>query len=265
MVIGGGYTGIEVAAELNDFVHSSGKFYKNVSANEVKVTVVDPGPRIIHEMGEDLSAYAMNMLRKRGMEFHLNTKVIGVTSDKVELDGGTSIASNTPIWAAGTAPQPVIDALPCEKNRGRIIVNEYMEAPGWPGVWALGDLAQIPDPKTGNPYPTTAQHATREGKRAAYNVAAALQGKDGDKKPFQFATLGMLAPIGHRRAVTQIKGLKFSGFFAWLLWRGIYLSKLPGIDRKIRVALDWALDLFLPRDIVQLKFLMKSKPPPSAG
>jgi len=262
VVVGGGYTGIEVAAELNDFVHSSRRFYKNIKADEVKVLVVDPGTRIMHEMSEGLADYGLNLLRKRGMEFLLQTRVKGVAEDKVEFQDGNHVETKTTIWAAGTSPQQVVGQLPCVNERGRIEVNEYLEVPNYPGVWALGDCAQVPDAKTGKPFPPTAQHATREGKRVAYNVAAAVKGKDQNKKAFKYKTMGMLAPLGHRSAVAQIMGLKFSGFFAWFLWRSIYLGKLPGFDRKMRVALDWFLDMFLPKDIVQLKFLMRPKQSP---
>jgi NADH:ubiquinone reductase (H+-translocating) len=257
VVVGGGYTGIEVAAELNDFVESSQRFYKSIRPDEVKVWVVDPGTRIMHEMSEGLADYGLNLLRKRGMEFLLQTRVKAVTPDRVEFQDGNFVETKTPIWAAGTAPQPAIRELPCANERGRVEVNEYMEVPNLPGVWALGDCAQIPDPRTGKPYPPTAQHATREGKRVAFNVAAAIKGKN--KKPFKYKAMGMLAPLGRRSAVAEILGIKFSGFIAWFMWRSIYLAKIPGWDRKFRVAIDWFFDMFLPRDLVQLKFLVRPK------
>jgi len=256
-VVGGGYTGIEVAAELNDYVGASRRFYRNVKPDEVKVVVIDPGDRIMHEMSEGLAEYGLALLKKRGMEFRLKTRISKVTPDTVETADGGKVETHTAIWAAGTSPQPVIASLPCADPKGRIEVNEYLEVPGYPGVWALGDCAVIPDPHTGKPYPPTAQHATREGKRAAHNVAAAINGREGDRRPFIYQTQGMLAPLGRRSAVAEIKGLRFSGFFAWLLWRCIYLGKLPGWDRKVRVAIDWFLDIFLPKDIVQLKFLIR--------
>ncbi len=261
-VVGGGYTGIEVAAELNDFVSFSRRFYKNVKADEVKVIVIDPGDRIMHEMSEELADYGFKLLKKRGMEFRLQTRVQGVTKESVEIQDGDKIDTHTAIWAAGTSPQPVIAALPIANKRGRIEVNEYMEVQGFPGVWALGDCAVIPDPHSGRPYPPTAQHAIREGARVAHNISASISGKDDKKRPFVFQTQGMLAPLGHRSAVADIKGFKFSGFFAWFMWRAVYLGKLPGWDRKIRVALDWFLDMFLPKDIIQLKFLIKGRQSP---
>ncbi len=262
-VVGGGYTGIEVAAELNDYVDASRRFYKNVKSDEVKVIVIDPGDRIMHEMSEGLADYGTALLKKRGMEFRLNTRISKVTPDSVETADGGKIETHTAIWAAGTSPQPVIASLPCADKKGRVEVSEYMEVPGYPGVWAMGDCAVIPDPHSGKPYPPTAQHATREGKQTAHNIAAAINRKEGDRRPFVYKTQGMLAPLGHRSAVAEIKGLKFSGFFAWALWRCIYLGKLPGWDRKIRVAIDWFLDIFLPKDIVQLKFLMRPRQAPT--
>lgn len=262
-VVGGGYTGIEVAAELNDYVDASRRFYKNIKSDEVKVVVIDPGDRIMHEMSEGLADYGLRLLQKRGMEFRLKTRITSVTADCVETGDGQKIDTCTAIWAAGTAPQPVIASLPCADTKGRIEVNEYMEVAGYPGVWAIGDCAQIPDPHTGKPYPPTAQHAEREGKRTAENVAASINSRAGDRRPFVYQTIGMLAPLGRRSAVAEIKGFKFSGFFAWAMWRCIYLGKLPGWDRKIRVSIDWFLDVFLPRDIVQLKVEIRPTQPPS--
>jgi NADH dehydrogenase len=259
IVAGAGFAGVETAAEINDFAQASCKYYRNIHPNEVRVVLVEPGSRITPEISEDLAAYALNKLRKRGIEFCLQTKIVSAIPGKVELDNCDYIPTNTLIWTAGTAPDPIIETLPCERDkRGRIIVNEYLEIPHWSGVWALGDCAFILNPETGNSYPSTAQHAVREGKQVAHNIAATILGKDKDKKPLRFSHIGTLAPLGHRIAVAEIKGFKFSGFFAWWLWRAIYLSKLPGLDRKIRVAFDWTLDLFFSRDTTQLKVLYKT-------
>jgi NADH:ubiquinone reductase (H+-translocating) len=260
VVAGGGFAGVEVAAELNDFVHVSRKLYKNLHPDDLKLILVVGGSRIMPEISDDLAVYALDKLRKRGIKFYINTRLVDAGENKVELDDGNhiSIPTNTLIWTAGVSPDPIIQTLPCEKDkRGKIMVNEYLEVLDLPGVWALGDCAHIPDPETGNPFPPTAQHAVREGKQTAKNIAATILGKDQDKRPFKYTPLGTLAPLGHRTAVAEIMGFKFSGFFAWWLWRTIYLTKLPGLDRKIRVAIDWTLNLFFQRDIVQLKVFMK--------
>jgi NADH dehydrogenase len=141
--------------------------------------------------------------------------------------------------------------LPCDTERGRIKVNEFMQAEGWPGVWALGDCALVPDPSTGKFYPPTAQHAIRQGKILARNIAATIDG--GALRPFRFATLGLLAAIGRRSGVANILGFQFSGFIAWFLWRTIYLAKLPRLEKKARVAIDWGLDLLFSKDLVQFQ------------
>jgi NADH:ubiquinone reductase (H+-translocating) len=142
-----------------------------------------------------------------------------------------------------------MDTLPCKKERGRVLVNEYLEVPEWPGVWSLGDCAVVPDLKTGKSHPPTAQHALREGKVAAQNILATIRGER--KKPFLFSTIGLLAPTGKRSGVANILGVNFSGFIAWWLWRTIYLTKLPRFEKKIRVAFDWTLDLLFSKDLVQ--------------
>ena len=145
----------------------------------------------------------------------------------------------------------MVAALDCPKDRGRIVTDSFLQVPGLPGVWAVGDCAHIVDASTGEPCPPTAQHAVREGRCAAENIAASLRGSA--QRAFAFKALGKMGSLGHRSAVAEVFGLKLSGFLAWWLWRTVYLMKLPGLDRKIRVAVDWTLDLLLPSDIVQLR------------
>ena len=152
------------------------------------------------------------------------------------------------MWTAGTEPNPLVSALPCKKECGRVLVNQFLEVPGWPGVWAVGDCAFVPDARhPGKSHPPTAQHAIREGRVVSHNIAASLYRRP--LKPFSFRTIGLLASIGRRRGVARIFGFNFSGFFAWWLWRTIYLSKLPGLDKKIRVAFEWTLDLLFRKDV----------------
>jgi NADH dehydrogenase len=145
-------------------------------------------------------------------------------------------------------PNPLLASLPCQKEGGRVLVNQFLQIPGWPGVWAVGDCAFVPDNnEPGKSYPPTAQHAIREGRVAAQNIARALAGRS--LKQFSFKTIGLLASIGRRTGVARVLGFNFSGFFAWWLWRTIYLSKLPGLDKKVRVAFDWTLDLLFCKDV----------------
>jgi len=248
VVAGGGFAGAETIAGINDFLREAVRFYPHLTEDMIRVVLVHPGDVILPELGKELGAYAQKKLAQRQLEIRVNTKVVDVTGDDVQLSDGTRIPARTVIWTAGTSPTPLIAALPCEMERGRLVANEYLEVKGWDGVWALGDCAAITDPKTGHAYPPTAQHALRQGRTVAYNVLAAMRG--GKKKPFVFSTLGLLAAIGRRTGVANILGIHFSGFIAWFLWRTIYLSKLPRMEKKIRVAIDWTFDLVFAKDLV---------------
>jgi NADH dehydrogenase len=249
VVAGGGFAGVETVAGINDFVRGALRTYPNLHENMIRMVLVHPGPVILPELGERLGVYAQRKLSERKVEILLNTKVTGVTERSVELSDGQVIYGNTLIWTAGTSPNPLLGTLPCRKERGRLIVNEQLEVGDFPNVWALGDCAAIPDRKMGGFHPPTAQHALRQGQVLAHNIMAAIRG--GDRKPFAFSTIGQLAAIGRRTGVATIAGINFSGFLAWWLWRTIYLSKLPRFEKKVRVALDWTLDLVFSKDLVQ--------------
>lgn len=249
VVAGGGFAGVETIAGINDFVRQAMRFYPNLAADHLRMILVHPGEVILPELSPKLGRYAQRKLTARGIDMRINTKVAGVTDQEVELSDGTRIETHTVIWTAGTSPHPLLDTLPCQKERGRLLVNEYLEVPEWPGVWALGDGAMILDRQTGGAFPPTAQHALREGKSLARNLTAVIQG--GTKRPFTFSTIGQLAAIGRRTGVANILGVNFSGFVAWWLWRSIYLSKLPRFEKKLRVVLDWTLDLLFSKDLVQ--------------
>ena len=249
LVAGGGFAGVETAAALHDFLHDAVKFYRHLSPERLRLVLVHAGDRLLPELGPALGDYAGDKLAEQGIELRLSTRVVGVDGDTVRLSDGTQVRSRTVVWTAGTEPHPLLATLPARKERGRVVVNEQLGVEGFPGVWALGDCAWIPDGKGGS-HPPTAQHALREGKVLAGNVTAAIEGRPG--RPFRFRTLGQLAAIGRRRGVARVLGHNFSGFFAWWLWRTIYLSKLPGAEKKLRVMLDWTLDLLFTRDLVKL-------------
>jgi len=248
VVAGGGFAGVETIAGVNDFIREAVEFYPHLAEENIRMVLVHPGAVILPELGEKLGAYAQKKLAERGVEIRVNTRVTAATDDGVALSDGSVIRTNTLVWTAGTTPNLLLQKVPCEKDRGRLKVNSMMEVPGWPGVWALGDCALVPDPE-GKPYPPTAQHALRQGKVAAQNVMSSIRG--GQKRPFVFSTLGQLAAIGRRTGVASIFGFNFSGFIAWWMWRTIYLSKLPRFEKKLRVALDWTLDLIFTKDLVQ--------------
>ena len=248
VVAGGGFAGVETVAALNDFVREALPFYPSVREEMLRVILVHSGPVILPELGEALGRYTQKVLTGRGVDIRLNTRVKGVTEENVSLVDSSSIPTRNLVWTAGTAPSPLIFSLPCMKAGGRLLVDQFLRVPDWPNLWAVGDCAFVPDMR--NPvksHPPTAQHAMREGKIVAQNIVAALV--DRPLKSFSFRTIGLLASIGRRMGVARIFGFNFSGFFAWWLWRTVYLSKLPGLDKKIRVAFDWTLDLLFPKDV----------------
>jgi len=248
VVAGGGFAGVETVAALNDFVREAMPFYPNLREGMLRVILVHSGSVILPELGEDLGRHTQKVLARRGVRILLNTRVKSMTEDKVFLAYRAPIPCSSLVWTAGTVPSPLISSLPCAKERGRIAVNRFLQVSDWPDVWAVGDCAFVPDIRNpGKAHPPTAQHAIREGRVVAQNIAAALLGRP--LKSFSFKTIGLLASIGRRAGVARIFGFNFSGFLAWWMWRTIYLSKLPGLDKKVRVAFDWTLDLLFPKDV----------------
>jgi NADH dehydrogenase len=246
VVAGGGFAGVETLGAINDFVRAAIRFYPNLDPDDVRMVMVTPDALILPELGPELGAYAQRKLGERGVEIITGAKVRSVHDGAVELTDGRMIDAGTLVWTAGTAPNPLLATLPFERRAGRVIVNEHLEVPAHPDVWAIGDCALIPDARTGGFHPPTAQHAMRQGRTVARNVAVSLHG--GRKTPFAFSTLGQLAAIGRRTGVAKVFGIRFSGFVAWWLWRTVYLSKLPRFEKKVRVALDWTLDLCFAKD-----------------
>jgi len=259
VVAGGGFAGVETIGSLNDFLREALPYYPNLNRRMLRLVLVHPGDFVLPELGLDLGRYASGQLRSRGVEIHANSKVTGVTPREVILSDGTRLSTFTLVWTAGTAPCPALHLIDLPKERGRIKVEATLAVPGHPGLWALGDCAVIPDVnKAGACHPPTAQHASREGRVLAANIAASVRGEA--LRPFTFKTLGLLASIGRRTGVARILGVNFSGFVAWWLWRTIYLSKLPGFEKKVRVALEWSLDLFFKKDFVQYLRAPQTRP-----
>jgi len=247
---GGGFSGVETAGAVNDLVREAVRYYPELSEELIRVIIVHPGEVLLPELGEELGRYAERKLRERKVEVLKGARVAGYDGLRVTLADGESIPAATLIWTAGVKPSPAIAALPCRKERGRLAVNEFLAVPDFPGVWAAGDCAAVPDAKTGKSHPPTAQHGLREGLIAAKNIEATILGRR--MKRFTFTTLGQLATIGHHTGVATILGVKFSGFLAWLMWRTIYLLKLPRLPKKLRVVTGWTLDLLFSRDLEQM-------------
>ncbi len=251
VVSGGGFSGVEVAAELNDFVRRvAGQHYRGIDPKEIRVILLHGMERILPEMPPSLADYAHRLLSARGVEIRLQAWLSAATGDAAILKSGEVIPTKTLVSTVPASPNPVVDAMSLEKARGRIVVDEYLRSKSHPNVWALGDCATVPV-LDGGFAPPTAQHAIREAELVAENIASVLSG--GKPRPFQFKGLGKLGSLGRHSAVAEVFGLKISGFVAWWLWRTIYLMKMPSFWRKVKVAVSWTLDLFLPPELVQLR------------
>jgi NADH dehydrogenase len=250
VVVGGGSTGVEIAAELKDLLELAARSFRAVELRP-RVVLVHSRPMVLSELGPRLGRYTTRKLRNAGIELRLGRRVRRVEVDRVELDDDTVISSATVVSTVGNAPNPVLAGVPAARDgRGWLAPDATFSLPGAAYVWAIGDCASIIDPKTDRPMPATAQHAVREGPHAARNVLAALEGQS--QKPFDYRQLGMLVSVGRFKAVGDVLGIKVSGLLGWFLWRSYYLLRLPTLDRRIRVAIDWTLDLLLVRDIVEI-------------
>jgi NADH dehydrogenase len=247
---GGGFAGAETTGAINDFVRETIRYYPDLNEEFIRVVVIHPGDFLLPELGEELGEYAERKLRKRKVEVIKGVRVASYDGSVVTLTDGNTIAASTLIWTAGVKPSPVIAPLPCGKERGRLLVSEYLAVTGVPGLWAAGDCAAVPVSDTEKFHPPTAQHGLREGLVAAKNIEAVVLNRP--LKSFTFTTLGQLATIGRRTGVAMVLGVKFSGFIAWMLWRTVYLMKLPRLPKKLRVMVAWTLDLFFSRDIEQM-------------
>jgi NADH:ubiquinone reductase (H+-translocating) len=247
---GGGFSGTETTGAVNDFVRETMRYYPQLREELVRVVVVHPGNFILPELGEELGRYAERKLRDRKVEVIKGPRVANYDGVVVSLSDGTSIPAATLIWTAGVKPSQVIAQLPCEKERGRLLVSEFLAVTGVPGLWAAGDCAAVPILNTENFHPPTAQHGLREGVTVAKNIEATIL--DRSLKSFRYKMMGQLASIGHRTGVAMVFGIKFSGFIAWWFWRSVYLMKLPRLAKKLRVMVSWTLDLFFGQEIEQM-------------
>ncbi|MGI0092941.1 MAG: NAD(P)/FAD-dependent oxidoreductase, partial [Nitrosotalea sp.] len=258
VVVGGGFAGVETVGELNTLVRDAVKvFYHEIDIKDIRVVLVDAMDKILPEVSDDLSKFATQKLKESGIEIVLKNPVSTATSSNVKLKDGTMMETHTLVWAGGVTPEKIIKELQCEHDRGgRIIVNEFLEVKGFGGIYALGDCASITDPHTGRPYPPTAQNAVEQAKVVASNVISVIRG--GSKVSFNYKSRGIMAQIGKRNGVGILFGIKTHGLLAWIIWRTYYLIQLSTFEKKLRVLIDWSIDLFFKPDITRLKIFTEN-------
>jgi len=257
VVAGGGFAGVELAGALNDFARGILADYPNLRTEELRIILVHARDRILPELSESLGDYALERMKARGVTFKLNARLADARPGVVVLKPEEEIRAQTLVWTAGNTPNPLLKTLNVERDRrGAVMADSNLAVQGHHGLWAVGDCAAVTDAKTGKPCPPTAQYALREAITLAHNIHASIKGRP--LKPFHFNSLGGLCVVGHHTACAELtiplarqNTIRFSGLLAWLMWRAIYLSKLPGLERKVRVLMDWVIEIFFPRDIVQ--------------
>ncbi len=251
VVVGGGYTGVEVAAEINAFVREAAKSYRKVDPEEVRVILLQGASRILPELNEAQATFSQRQLERQGIEVRLDTLIQGATAQTAILADNVEIPTRTLVAAVGSAPNRLLDSVPGGRDpRGRLAVGETLAVPEQPGIWAVGDCAAVRDLRKGGTCPPTAQYALRQAKQVARNIRATIRGEA--PRPFSYRSLGVFVPLGRFSAAADVMGLKISGFFAWWLYRTYYLSQLPRLDRKLRVMFDWTLELLFRRDLVKM-------------
>ncbi len=251
IVVGGGFSGVEVAGEINDLVRETEKFYKNISPEDISVTIIHSGNQLLPEVSTKLRDFAKVKMEEAGIKLVLNTRVSFVTPQGVGVSGHTLIQGGTVVSTIGNSISQFLARLEVPKERGRILTEPDMRVKGCNNVWAIGDCAHIPNSFDGNPSPPTGQFAERQGRQTANNIIRVLN--ENKTKPFYFKPIGQLCAIGGHNAVAELFGMHFSGFIAWFVWRTVYMLKLPSLSHRVKVGFDWAWDLFYSRDLAHPK------------
>ena len=251
IVVGGGYSGVEVAGEINDLVRGSARYFQNFEAGDVSVLLLHSRDQILPEIGSELREFARQRMEKAGVTMMLNARVALATPEGVRLQDGQTVRGGTIVCTIGTSMAQILQKLDVPKEKGRLRTEPDMRLPGFENVWAIGDCAHILNGRDGTPSPPTGQFAERQGRQCARNILARVQGRT--TKPFEFRQLGQLCSIGGHSAVAELFGFRLSGFFAWFLWRGVYLSKLPSWARRVQVGFDWAWLVLFPRDLAHIR------------
>src|SRR6185312_5447324 len=251
--VGAGYAGLEGLAELQDFAADAIERYPRCRTQGMRWILVEATDRVMPEVSEDLAEFAVRELRGRGIEIRTGTTLEELTATTAELSDGEVVPTRTCVWTAGVRPHPVVArlGLPLDDG-GRIQVDETMRVEGRANVWAIGDAAAVPDPaKDGDsPCPPTGQHALRQGRRVGRNVAATLG--TGRVRPFRYKTLGVFVDMGQGQAVAETVGVRWRGRPAWVLARSYHLAMMPGVKRRLRLLIEWNVQLAFGRDVSEL-------------
>jgi NADH dehydrogenase len=268
VVVGGGFAGIETAGELMDLLLDARKYYPTIHKEDLKVIVLEAMGEILPGFNKKLADFAKKKLIERGIDIQLKKAVTSfdgnevtiktldeTPKDSIDQSEVESIITKTLIWTAGVTPVNTIKRSMFKTEKGKIIINNFLEVPKFPGVFAIGDCALFIDPITNRPFPPTAQIAEAQAKMAAKNLISLIQNSEQEK--FVYHSKGQMAIIGKRSGIATFLGVNISGFVAWLIWRNVYLSKIPTFDKKTRVFLDWIIDLFFDRDISRLKLMKR--------
>jgi NADH:quinone reductase (non-electrogenic) len=260
LFVGGGYAGVEALAELEDLARDACRFYRTIRREEMRWVLVEASDTILPEIGSGLAGYALERLRRRGIEVHLETRLESAEGGRMVLSNGDAFEADTLVWTTGVRAHPLLGRLgfPLD-DRGRLIADEYLRVKDVPGAWTAGDGAAIPDLTTGGTSPPTAQHALREARRLAKNIVATLRGRE--PKSFRYRNMGQLVSLGLYKGVARVLGVRLRGFPAWFLHRTYHVTRIPTLNRKVRVIADWTVALFFRRDVVQLGSLQHPRGP----
>ena len=260
LFVGGGYAGVEALAELEDLARDACRYYRTVRREDMRWVLVEAASTILPEIGPGLAAYALERLRRRAIEVYLDTRLESAEGGRMQLSNGERFDADTLVWTTGVRPHPMLArlGLPLD-DRGRVPVDDRLRVLGVEGAWASGDCAAVPDLATGGLSPPTAQHALRQARRLSKNLVATLRGRP--LRPFRYRNLGQLVSLGRYKGVARVPGLRLRGFPAWFLHRTYHVVRVPTLNRKVRIILDWTVALFFRRDVVQLGSLQQPRAP----
>ena len=252
VIVGGGPTGVELAAELQELVQENfSHYYQKEIIEDASVILIQRGKELLPQFGEKMKKKSLEFLEKKGVKVMLNTAVQEANSQGVLINDSREIKTQTIIWVAGIKMAELNFSKEMRKTKdGRLIVNKYLQLQDYNNIFALGDMAAFKAENTDNFLPALAQVAEKEAKMVARNIYLSIENKE--LKPFTYKHAGNLVSLGQWMAIGEISNFTFWGHIAWWLWRTIYLSKLISFRKKIKVAMDWTINLFYPRDISEL-------------